>query len=183
MRIVNQGYPNPKFPWLAKYSNPVSRFRRSKYENEDPLLKAENRLDTILQITVLSCFACATQLVDLFPNVGRSFLIAIPTVLGSTRNGKHSPKCKCAPKCFPLCHRRAKVDLQPQFLKACKPLFCHTTTKIVFFHCTISSRNARKANKESTHPKYEACLTLLRSLNIPMALSTVMSVPNLDSLH
>ena len=27
MRIVNQGYPNPKFPWQAKYSNPVTKQR------------------------------------------------------------------------------------------------------------------------------------------------------------
>ena len=63
--------------------------------------------DATLQITVFSCFACATQLVDLFLNVGRSFLIGKP-VPGSTRNGnvrsKHSPKC--APKCFPLPHLR-----------------------------------------------------------------------------
>ena len=51
---------------------------KTKTLGEDPLLKAENSLNTILQITVSSCFACATQLADLFPNVGRSFFIGIP---------------------------------------------------------------------------------------------------------
>ena len=68
-----------------------------------PFIKGGNPLNTILQITVLSCFACTTQLADFFPNVGKSFLIGIP-VPGSTSFGnvqsKHSPNC--TPKCFPL---------------------------------------------------------------------------------
>ena len=34
--------------------------------NEDPLLKAVNQLNTTLQITVLSCFECSTQLAFFF---------------------------------------------------------------------------------------------------------------------
>ena len=63
-------------PRKTKTQDPRSSF--SQYGNDDPLLTGENPLNMILQITVLSCFACAAQLADLSPNLEISFLLLWP---------------------------------------------------------------------------------------------------------